>query len=169
MQGKPIYSRLLDRPQMVQPLLGLQAIAEHINTGTDSLDMSRALVVFNLTPQSQSGVAVFRASMSWPRDVPLPPVVITDSDARPVPSALREMTQGLDAKGRADRVQLGFAIYFMVTDVPANGWRTHIASYTDAPSLELENALPNADLVVIETTRHGGDLTMTGKLALPPR
>lgn len=132
--------------------------------GTDSPDTSRALVVFNLTPQPQSGVAVFRASMPWPRDVSLPPVVITDSDGVPVPSALREMTQGADAKGRTDRVQLGFAIYFAADAVPAHGWRTYIASYTDAPSPGLENAPLNADLVVIETTRHGGDLPMMGVL-----
>jgi hypothetical protein len=156
-------------PQDLFPQELLSALVHRIDTGTDSLDMSRALVVFNLTPQSQSGVAVFRASMSWPRDVPLPPVVITDSDVRPVPSAIRDMTQGLDAKGRADRVQLGFAIYFMVTDVPTNGWRTYIATYTDAPSPELENAPPNADLIVMETTRHSGDLPVTGELPLPPR
>lgn len=140
----------------------LHPIAERINTGTGNPDTSRALVVFNLTPQPQSGVAVFRASMSWPRDVPLPPVVVTDSDGQPVPSALREMIQGADAKGRADRVQLNFAIYFAAASVPAQGWRTYIASYTDAPLLELENVLPNADLVVIETTRHGGDSPMVG-------
>jgi len=154
---------------VAQTLPGLQAIAERINTGTDNTDTSRALTVFNLTRHSQSGIAVFRASMSWPRDVLLSPVVITDTDGGMVPSAVREMTQGADAKGRADRVQLSFAIYFMVTDVPANGWRTYIASYTDAPSPGLENAPPNADLVVMETTRHGGELPLVGELPLPVR
>ena len=142
----------------------LHPIAERINTGTENPETSRALVVFNLISQPQSGIAVFRASMSWPRDVPLPPVVVTDGDGLAAPSALREMTQGADAKGCADRVQLGFAIYFAADAVPANGWRTYIASYTNAPLIELENALPNTDLVVVETTRHGGDLPMTGTL-----
>lgn len=147
---------------MPLPIHNLHPIAERINAGTESPDTSRALVVFNLTPQPQSGVAVFRASMSWPRDVPLPPVIVTDGDGLAIPSALREMTQNADAKGRTDRVQLGFAIHFAAADVPAQGWRTYVASYTDAPSPELENALPNADLVVVETTRHGGDLPPVG-------
>ena len=146
----------------VFPMLDVQLIAGRIHTGTEDPDTSRALVVFNLTPNIQSGVAVFRASMSWPRDVPLPPVGVADGSGVSVPSTLQNMTQGADAKGRADRVQLGFALYFAAADVPANGWRTYIASYTDVPGPALENALPNADLVVVETTRHGGDLPMTG-------
>jgi len=146
-----------------------QAIAERINTGTENPETTRALVVFNISPHSQSGVAMLRASMSWPRDVPLPPVIITGNDELPVPSALREMMQGADTKGRADRVQLSFAIYFAAADVPVHGWRTYIASYTDAPSPGLENALPNADLVVMETTRHSGDLPTTGELPTPVR
>jgi len=149
--------------------LDLQAFADRINTGTENPDTSRALVVVNLTPQPQSGVAVFRASMSWPRDVPLPPVIITDRDGLPVPSALREMTQVADIKGRAGRVQLNFALYFAADAVPAQGWRTYIASYTDAPSQGLENALPNADLRVVETTRHDGELLMVGELPTPVR
>lgn len=142
----------------------LPPIAERINTGTENPETSRALAVFNLTPQPQSGVAVFRASMSWPRDMPLPPVVVADSGGMPVPSALREMTQGADAKGRVDRVQLSFAIYFAADAVPANGWRTYVASYMDALPPKLENAPLNTDLVVVETTRHGGDLPMMGAL-----
>ena len=142
----------------------LQSIAERINTGTDSPDTSRALVVFNLTPQPQSGVAVFRASMAWLRDMPLPPVIVTDSDGLPVPSALRDMTQGANAKGRADRVQLNFALYFAADAVPANGWRTYIASYTDAPGPALEDFMETPGLSVVETTRHGGDLSMMGNL-----
>ena len=142
----------------------LHFIAERINTGTENPDTSRALIVFNLTSTPQSGVAVFQASMSWPKDVPLPPVVIADSEGVPIPSAIREMAQSADARGRADRVQLHFAIYFAAAAVPAQGWRTYLASYTDAPVLELENTLPNADLIVRETTRHGGDLPTIGVL-----
>ena len=142
----------------------LHSIAERIHTGTDSPDTSRALVVFNLTPQPQSGVAVFRASMAWPQGAPLPPVVVTDSDEVPVPSALRDMTQGVDAKGRADRVQLNFALYFAADVVPANGWRTYLASYTDALGPALEDFVETPGLTVVETTRHGGDLAMVGEL-----
>ena len=140
----------------------LHSIAERINTGTEDPEMSRALVVFNSAPQSLSGVTVFRASMAWPRGMPLPPVSVTDSDGNTVPSALREMQKGLDAKGRADRVQLSFSLGFVVSDVPANGWRTYIASYADAATSLLEDFVETPGLTVVETTRHSGDLPMQG-------
>ena len=143
-------------------MLDLQPIVERISTGTENPETSRALVVFNLTPQPQSGVAVFRASMSWPRDVPLPPVVVTDADGAIVPSAVREMQAGPDTKGRVERVQLSFTLYFAVSDVPANGWRTYIASYADEPTLALKDFVETPGLTVVETTRHGGDLPMQG-------
>ncbi len=145
-------------------LFDFQAIAERINTGTDSPDTSRALVVFNSTFQTLSGIAVFRASMAWPRDVPLPPVSITDTGGDVIPSAIREMQTGPDAKGRADRVQLSFSLCFAVADVPANGWRTYIASYTDAPTLLLEDFVETPRLSVVETTRHSGDLPTQGSV-----
>ncbi len=142
--------------------LDFQSIADRINTGTENPDTSRALVVFNLTDNLLSGAAVFRASMAWPRDVPLPPVTLTDADGSVVPSAVREMQAGTDAKGRADQVQLSFALCFAVSDVPANAWRTYIASYADAPTLSLEDFVETPGLSVVETTRHGGDLPATG-------
>ena len=144
--------------------LDFQSIAERINTGTENPDTSRALVVFNSTSQSLNGGVVFRVSMSWPRDVPLPPVVITDSAGVPVPAALCDMTRGADLKGRMDRVQLSFALCFAVADVPPNGWRTYLASYTDTPSPGLEDFVETPGLVVVETTRHGGNLAMCGRL-----
>ena len=141
----------------------LQAIAERINTGIENPDISRALVVFNSTFQSLEGVAVFRASYSWPRDMPLPPVVITDSCGVVVPSALREQHEAADSKGRTDRVQLSFALCFAVSDVPANGWRTYIASYADALTPLLEDFVETPGLTVVETRRHGGDLPMQGR------
>ena len=145
-------------------LLNFQAITERINTGTENPDTSRALVVFNPTSHPLSGVAVFRASMAWPRDVPLPPVVMTDSEGLVVPSALREMTQGADAKGRMERVQLSFALCFAVFAVPPNGWRTYIASYAAASPLPLKDFVETPGLTVVETTRHSGDLAMIGVL-----
>ncbi len=139
----------------------LAAIAERIHTGMDSPESSRALVVFNQTEQSLSGVAVFHAAMSWPRGVPLPPVVVTD-EGNTVPSAVRDMTKGPDAKGRPDRCQLRFSLCFAVSDVPANGWRTCIAAYCEASSLALEDFVETPGLVVVETTRHGGDLPPVG-------
>ena len=141
-----------------------QSIADRINTGTENPDTSRALVVFNSTLQILSGVAVFRASMAWPRDTPLPPVTLTDTDGEVVSSAVREMEMGPDAKGRADRVQLSFALCFAVSDIPANGWRTYLASYTDAPTLALEDFVGTLGLTVVETTRHSGELAGTGSL-----
>lgn len=139
----------------------LTTIAERINTGLDAPDTSRALVVFNLTDLPVSGVAVFRAAMSWPRDLPLPPVAVMD-EGRAVPAAIHEMTEGPDIKGRADRCKLSFSLCFAVTDVPAKGWRTYIAAYTDAPASPLENSVETSGLSVVETTRHGGDLPPVG-------
>jgi len=139
----------------------LADIADRINTGLEDPENSRALVVFNRTDQPASGVAVFRAAMSWPHNLPLPPVVVTDA-GRPVPSAIHDMTEGPDTKGRADRRQLAFALRFAVADVPAKGWRTYIAAYTDVPMPALEDFVETPSLVVVETTRHGGDLPPTG-------
>jgi hypothetical protein len=139
----------------------LAAITDRINTGLDAPETSRALVVFNQTDQPVSGVAVFRAAMSWPRAVPLPPVVVTDAGRR-VPSAVRDMTEGPDGKGRLDRCYLTFSLCFAVFDVPANGWHTYIAAYTDAPAPALEDFVETPGLVVVETTRHSGDLPPVG-------
>ncbi len=138
------------------------SIAKRINTGTENPATSRALVVFNSITQTLSGTAVFRAAMAWPRDVPLPPVSVTDTDGSVVPSTVREMQTGPDVKGRADRVQLSFALCFAISDVPASGWRTYIASYADAPTLALEDFVETPGLTVVETTRHSGDLPMQG-------
>lgn len=140
----------------------LQATAERINTGTENPDTSRALIVFNSTSKSLSGVAVFQASMAWPRGVSLPPVSVTDAAGNVVPSALRDLREGPDAKGRADRVQLAFALCFAVADVPANAWRTYIASYAGTQTLALEDFVETPGMNVVETTRHGGDLPMAG-------
>ncbi len=139
----------------------LAAIAERVNTGLDDPDTSRALVVFNQTDQPASGIAVFRAAMSWPRDLLLPPVVVTD-EGRIVPAAVRNMTEAPDIKGRAARCQLTFSLCFAVSDVPAKGWRTYIAAYTDAPAATLGDFMETSGLVVVETTRHGGDLAPVG-------
>lgn len=135
----------------------LAGIADRINTGLDDTEISRALVVFNQTDQPVSGIAVFRAAMSWPLDVSLPPVVVTDGGI-PIPSAVRDMTERPDAKGRADRHRLAFSLCFAVSDVPANGWRTYIAAYRDTPAPALEDFVETPGLIVVETTRHGGDL-----------
>jgi len=139
----------------------LAAITDRINTGLDAPETSRALVVFNQTDQPLSGVAVFRAAMSWPHNLPLPPVVVMDA-GRPVPSAIHDMTEGPDGKGRLDHRQLAFSLGFAVSDVPANGWHTYIAAYTDAPADALEDFVETPGLVVVETTRHSGDLPPAG-------
>ncbi len=145
----------------VDDALDFQPFTDRINTGTDNPDTSRALVVFNRTDQPVSGIAVFRAEMSWPRGLPPPPVIVTDKGGS-VPSAVRDMTEGPDAKGRADRRRLAFSLCFQVSDVPANGWRTYIAAYTDAPTPTLEDFVETPGLIVVETTRHGGDLPPVG-------
>ena len=139
----------------------LAGIAERIHTGLDAPENSRALVVFNQSDQPLDGSAVFHASMSWPRGVPLPPVVVTN-EGKTVPAAIREMTEEPDVKGRPDRCLLRFSLGFAVAAVPANGWRTYIAAYAEAPSLPLESFVETPGLVVVETTRHDGDLPPVG-------
>lgn len=139
----------------------LSAIAERIQTGLDNPEISRALVVFNQTDQPLSGTAVFHVSMSWPRDAPLPPITVMD-EGKTVPSAIRDMTAGSDIKGRPDRCRLRFSLCFAVSDVPANGWCTYIAAYAETPSPTLEDFVGIPGLVVVETTRHEGDLPPVG-------
>lgn len=139
----------------------LAAITERIHTGLDNPEESRALVVFNQTNQPLSGVAVFRASMPWPRGLPLPPVVVT-AEGKTVPSTVRDMTEGPDAKIRPGRCHLRFSLCFAVLNVPANGWRTYIAAYADTFAPALEDFVETPGLVVVETNRHGGDLPPVG-------
>ncbi len=139
----------------------LTEIAERINTGLDDPETSRALVVFNRADDPVSGIAVFSAAMAWPRALPLPPVVVMD-EGRAVASILYDMTEAPDTKGRADHCRLDFSLGFAVSDVPANGWRTYLASYTDAPAPTLGDFVETPSLVVVETTRHGGDLPPVG-------
>lgn len=140
----------------------LQALTERIDTGLADPDTSRALVVFNQTAVPQSGCAVFHAAMSWTANLPLPPLAVTEADGSVVAASVRGMTEDPDLKGRTDRLRLSFALHFAVRDVPAQGWRTYLASYADVSSPALENGRENADLSVVETTRHGGDLPLTG-------
>ncbi len=142
----------------------LADLAARINTGSSDADTSRALVVFNLTDVALSGVAVFRADMAWPKDLPLPSVVIRELNGDVVPSALTDWQEGPDRKGRADRRQVSFALRLAVRDVPSQGWRTYIASYADTPGPALPEAVSdgNPGLIVLETLRHAGDYPPLG-------
>ena len=77
-------------------------------------------------------------------------------------AAIDEMSEAADPKGRADRVLLSLALRFDVTDVPPLGWHTYYAAYAESSSLPLENTAENDKLIVVDTTRHGGDLPPTG-------
>jgi len=113
-----------------------------------------------------SGVAVFPADMSWPLGTSLPPVAVMEMDGTPVASAITAKSAGPDRKGRANRCQLTFELRFAVTDVPARGWKTYIAAYTPVPSLlTLTEVTETSGLLVIETTRHAGDLPPVGTFA----
>ena len=136
----------------------LQALAARIDTGTAHADTSRALVVFNDTDAPISGVAVYFASMPWPLQELVPPVSVTDMDGHAVPCDMSDMAEGPDPKGRATHRELAFQIHFEVTDVPAQGWKTYIASFSDAPPDPEGLSAATDGLTVIETTRHGGDL-----------
>ncbi len=144
----------------------LQAITERIDTGTSDPDTSRPLVVFNLTDRPISGNAVFHAEMSWPMGTLLPPVVVMDREGVHMPSALTDWAEGPDAKGRADRRRLSFALRFEVQDVPARGWKTYIAAYVQEPSpVPMQALTETPGLLVLETLRHGGDLPPVGTFA----
>jgi hypothetical protein len=140
----------------------LPAIADRIDTGTDNPETSRALIVFNSTDLPIRGVAVFHASMSWPRDTPLPPVAVIEREEGIVPAAIIDLLESTDAKGRPDRRQLTFSLCFAVSDVPAHGWLTYLASYAEAASPLLQHFVETPGLFVVETTRHDGDLPPRG-------
>ena len=140
----------------------LQSLADRINTGLDNPENSRALVVFNQTDQSQSGTAVFRASMSWPLNLPFPPVAVTNGEGNLVPASIGMMSEAPDPKGRATHALLSLALRFDAADIPPSGWCTYYAAYAEHASPPLENDAENADLMVVETTRHDGDLSPTG-------
>ena len=140
----------------------LQSLADRINTGLDNPETSRVLVVFNQTDRSQSGTAVFRASMSWPLNLPFPPVAVTNGEGNLVPASIGMMSEAPDPKGRSTRALLSLAVRFDVADIPPSGWRTYYAAYAEHASPPLENGAENADLMVVETTRHDGDLSPNG-------
>ena len=101
--------------------------------------------------------------MSWPSSQPLPPVVVMEMNGlAALASALHELSEAPDLKGRTDRRLLSFTLHFAVTDIPAQGWRTYIASYRDTPAPLLETGTESAELIVVETLRHGGDLPPVG-------
>lgn len=140
----------------------LQSYAERVNTGTMDAETSRALVVFNETDAPVSGVAVYFASMPWPLQELVPPVSVTDWGGVPVPCDMSDMAEGPDPKGRDTHRLLAFQLHFEVADVPAQGWKTYIASFSDAPP-DPEGLSESAEgLAVTETTRHGGDLPSVG-------
>ncbi len=146
------------------PPTDLQAIAGRINTGTADPDTTRALVVFNHADAAQSGVAVFRVQMSWPVETPFPPVLVTDLDGQPVPSALADWQEASDARGRPDHRQISFALRFLVGDVPARGWRTYLAAFVavPAPNAPAAMAPETPHFTVVETLPHSGDLPHAG-------
>ena len=154
---------------IMQTAVPLTAIVERIHTGLNAPEQSRALVVFNQTDQPLSGIAVFHASMSWPCETPLPPVRVVDMAGEAVLTAVTPIVVGPDVKGRSDRRHLSFSLCFAVSDIPANGWRTYIAAYAETLSPALQDFVETLGLVVVETTRHGGDLLPLGCFAdLPP-
>jgi hypothetical protein len=141
-------------------LKDLQTIAAQIHTGVSNPETSRALIVFNRTDGFLDGTAVFRAEMSWSADLPLPPVVISELGGAAVSSVLTDWQEEPDPKGRADKRQISFALHFAVHNVPAQGWRTYIAAYSDAigPVLPESQCDETLGLIVIETLRHEGPL-----------
>jgi hypothetical protein len=154
---------------MVNDMPDFAALVARIDTGTDNAETSRALVVFNTTEETVSGVAVFEASMTWPVNDLVPFVAVTDTDGNAVASDIPDLAEGPDPNGREDHRLLAFQLRFAVSNVSAKGWRTYLAYLAgDAgpdevmpPDPEgLEGETPG--LQVIETTRHGGDLPPTG-------
>ncbi|BDI32243.1 hypothetical protein CCAX7_42940 [Capsulimonas corticalis] len=142
----------------------LRQTAEKVDTGTEASETSRAFVVFNTTRAPLTGTAVFHAEMSWPRGADLPPIAVTEMAGRPVPRVVGDVLRSEDERGRPDRERIAFDIRFAVTDVPANGWKTYLAWFTEDPAPPNAADLPEAEtgLIAIETTRHGGDFPASG-------
>jgi len=143
----------------------LKTLADRINTGLDSPETSRALVVFNLTNVPLSGVAVFDASMAWPTALPFPPVVVTEMGTVIVSSTITRYDDAADKKGRSDYRLIHFELRFAVQAVPSNGWKTYLAAYTQTSPHPLLDLTEQKGLMVAETMRHGGDLPPVGTFA----
>ncbi len=143
----------------------LQPIADRINTGLEDTETTRALVVFNCrTDGPLSCSAVFPVAMSWLVSTPFPPVTVTDENGSLVASAVRFYRQSPDIKGRKTHCHVWFELWFDVCDVPQRGWKTYIAAYTEVPGPLLTEFHGLHGLLVVETTRHGGDLPRVGEL-----
>ncbi len=150
------------------PFPDLQNLAGRIDTGDADSETSRALVVFNTTGKALTGVAVHEASMAWPVNALVPFIAVTDTNGSPVASDIPNLAEGPDPGGRADHRLLAFQLRFAVQDVPARGWQTYLVfmagdavDETAAPEPQgLDTETPG--LVVVETSRHQGDLPPVG-------
>lgn len=146
----------------------LQQIADLIDTGTENSENSRALVVFNLTPQALNGCARYRVSMPWKIDHIMPPIVVSNMDGFPIDSEVSHLSQNPLAMAREGYMQIEFDLLFRVTTINPISWQTYIAAFSDCTVETATEYLSPiiAALQVFETNRHNGIYPHTGTLAM---
>ena len=83
-------------------------------------------------------------------------------DGSVVPSAIMAYGEFADKIGRPDYRGVHFELRFAVVDIPVNGWKTYLAAYTEQAPPILKDLPGQHGLIVVETTRHGGDLPPVG-------
>lgn len=144
-------------------------LSEVVDTGPDS-DIKRSLVIFNPTTVPVTGRAIFPVDMPWRRGEQFPFIAVREMQTDHV--VLHEI-DGVQwssfpaaENADADKLRLRFLMAISVSDVPANGYATYIASFEDdtdqAPKYERPVFRP--DLVVVESRGHGGALPGRGAL-----
>jgi hypothetical protein len=139
----------------------LKSIADQINTGACDIDVARALVVFNVSDEEITGIAGFAAEIGWLANDPLPAISISELDGNSIPSAMRSISKKPDPKGRPGRCRISFELVFATCGIPASGWKTYTAVYSDEVNGTplLSGTVVDERLIVIETLFHDGRFT----------
>ena len=136
-------------------------IAAAIETGSGDPGTSRALVVFNVSPDSISGTVSYHVDMPWRPDRPFPTLRIT------------RLTTGATAShrvgdlciepptGDGDYGRLTFELYFECAEIAADGWDTYCAEYRQESRSAEPELRPQVDpsrYRILETLPHAGPL-----------
>lgn len=142
----------------------LQALANRINTLDYCDNDSRALVVFNLGNTVRGEMACLACEVTWQVQQLFPGVIITDQFGVPAQSFISDHSYRPDHRGRKGLVRMHFVLRFLVDQLDGSSWRTFIARIgsDDGAVASCVAGAPCLNLFVIETTRHNGDLDMSG-------
>ena len=144
----------------------MRSQTERIHTLRPNPDASRALVVWNTSAATVSGMVVFHADYTLRAGVPLPKIDVVDAVGNTVPSHVcdyRELSSG-----EPGRTRVVFNLRFEVIALSPRSWHTYFASYNVNSRTIPEPAggrahLDPATIVVLETLCRAGDLPLSGR------